>query len=232
MKSLFYRRMMTLALAMGVAACGSKASFEIKGQILGLEYDGLALTDVASGSKITIAKGATTFQFPNSIDYGTAYDVQIAPTGPITNQPSHQTCDVINGKDTAGRLATINIGVRCVTNTYAARGTVTIANATAVPGGEVTGLTVTNGSKFDAIVAVKETAAYSFPGIPYGTSYGLNITKQPTVQAGKPTVTCKFVTAIVKQPGSAGMSTDELSFADLIADMDAVVNVVCNAAAQ
>lgn len=235
MKSPIYRRMMALALALGLAACGGKATFDIKGQVVGLQYEGLVLTDIVSGTKVDVKAADTTFKLPNSIEYGTPYNVQIfsetVGDTTVTHQPLHQTCTVLNGADTAGRLATINIAVSCTLIPYNLRGSITIANKTDFPTAEVTGLTLTNGS-VPAIVAIKDQATYGFSGIPFGTTYGLIITQQPTIQDGKPKVTCVLDTAIVALPPAKGMSADKLSFTYAMTDEDAVVNVVCNAAAQ
>jgi hypothetical protein len=243
MKSSFYRPLMALALALGVTACGGKASFDIKGTVIGLKYDGLVLTDTVSGTKVTVAGTGstainTTFQFPNSIEYGTPYNVQVLSetvgTTTVARQPLHQSCTVINGADTAGRLATINIGVSCSLVPHSLLGTINISNktATAFTTAEVTGLTLTNGSTFPAVVAVKDQPAYAFGGIPFGTSYGLILTQQPTVKSGQPIVTCVLETAIPAPTPPKGMSVDKLSYTSEMTDVDAVVNVVCTAGAN
>jgi hypothetical protein len=237
MKSFNYRRMMALALALGVAACGGKATFDIKGQVIGLKYNSLVLTDTVSGTKVTVNAPVpntietTPFQLPNSIEYGTPYNVQIVAA---TDMPPHQTCTVLNGADTAGRLATINIGVSCTLVPHNLAGTIKIANKTdtAFTTAEVTGLTLTNGSTYAAIVAIKDQAVYGFAGIPFGTTYGLIITQQPTKKTGQPIVTCVLETAIVTPPLPKGMSADKLSFTFEMTDADAIVNLVCTAGAN
>jgi hypothetical protein len=246
MKSSFYRPMMALALALGVTACGGKATFDIKGQVIGLQYNGLVLTDTVSGTKVTVNApvpttiGTTPFQLPNSIEYGTPYNVQIVTTA--TDNPPHQTCTVLNGADTAGRLATINITVSCSMVPHILGGSITITNKTPTDftTAEVTGLTLTNGSTFPAMVAIKDQPSYAFGGIPYGTTYGLILTQQPTKKSGQPIVTCVLATpapdpalpAPTPPTPPKGMSADKLSYTLEMTDKNAVVNVECTAGAN
>lgn len=233
MKSSFYRPMMAFALALGVTACGGKAKFDIQGQVLGLQYGGLVLTDTVSGTKVEVKATDTTFKFPNSIEYGTPYNVQIfsetVGTTTVTHQPLHQSCTVLNGADTAGRLATINIGVSCALIPHNLTGSIKLTNGAgvAVTDSEVTGLTLTNGPL--SIVAAKGQATYAFGGIPFDTSYALVIAQQPTppTDTTKPKVTCVLDTKIVAVPPKQGMSADKLGFSALMTDEDAVVDVVC-----
>jgi hypothetical protein len=216
MKSPFYRPLLALAMALSLASCGGKATFEIKGEIAGLVYDGLTLTETVSGATLAVAKGSTTFKFPNSIEYGTPYDVKIV-AGTASNQPEHQACTVIGGTDTAGRMAQINIGVSCAVLTHDLGGAITVTG-----GGSPAGLTLNNGTR-PAFVAVAASNAYVFGAIPYGTSYGLIITTQPT----DPKPRCVLSTAVVPATGTTGMSSDNTSFASLMGDTDAKVDVVC-----
>lgn len=170
MKFLFSRQNLVLALSAGLllAACGGgKATFDVKGELRDVKYEGLILTNVKNGDKLTVAAGATTFKMGKTIEYGEEYDVQIL-TG---NSPLHQNCQVFNGKDTAGRLASINIGVQCFLNQVPLTGTVKDLTAD--------GLTLTNGSD-EQIVVPKGATSFAFSALPFGTTYGITILKPAT----------------------------------------------------
>lgn len=171
MKCLFPRQNLVLALtaALLLAACGGggKAKFDIKGELAGVQYAGLVLTNVSNGDTVSVPVGATTFKFAKQMEYGEVYDVQILNNA----QPAHQTCQVFNGRETAGRLATVNIGVQCSLNTRTL-------------GGKITGLTsdglvLTNGSDEQLGIAKGVTNFVFGVPLPFGASYGVTILKQP-----------------------------------------------------
>jgi len=170
MKFSFSRYKLAIALSAGLllAACGGgKASFDVKGDVQGVLYTGLVLTNVKNGDTVSVPVGATTFKFGKNLEYGDEYDVQILTGG----NPLHQTCQVFNGKDTAGRLATINVGVSCLLNER-------------FLGGKITGLTsdgliLTNGSD-EQLPLAKGATTFTFGRpLPFGTAYGVTILKQP-----------------------------------------------------
>ncbi len=175
MKSFFTRRSAAVILALALAACGGKAMFEIKGVVAGpaqnydgLLYNGLVLVN-NGGSDLSVAANATAFAFPNSIEYGSTFNVT------VKTQPAHQHCDVINGNDTAGRLASINIGLGCRILDYSVGGTVT--------GLTTDGLVLVNGTSGGTNTIVKGATAFTFAAtVKYGVSYGVTILKQPTGQ--------------------------------------------------
>lgn len=167
MKSSFMRPALALALVAGLSACGGKASFTVGGIIDKLVYPGLVL---ANGSDtVAPAANATTFAFAKGVDYGTTYDVT------VKTQPAHQTCVIPtgSGKDTAGRMATINIFVSCSTNAYAIGGTVTGLTAE--------GLVLTNGSTGGTLVVLKDSTTFTFLNNPvtYGNTFGVTVLTQP-----------------------------------------------------
>jgi hypothetical protein len=168
MKSLFTRRFAAIALALALVACGGTASFEVKGIIQGLVYPGLVLTN-NGGNDTTIAPLATTFSFSNKVDYGTTYNVA------VKTNPAHQDCKPVNGSDTAGRLASINVGILCTVNAFTIGGT--INNLT------TDGLVLTNGTAGGTNTSLKAATSFTF-GTPvaYGVSYGVTILTQPTGQ--------------------------------------------------
>lgn len=153
--------------AAALAACGGKATFDIGGPIQGLVYSGLELTNVKNGEVLAVPAGATSFKMTRTIEYGTEYDVR------PTKQPAHQNCSIGNGADTAGRLASINIGVLCLLNEFNIGGKVTGLTAT--------GLVLVNGSGQGEQLAVgKDSTSYTFPkAVPYDTTYGVVVLTQP-----------------------------------------------------
>ena len=168
MKSLFTRRFAAVALALALGACGGTATFEVKGVIAGLVYPGLILVN-NGGPDLPIAAGATTFAFPAHVDYGSTYAVTVKA------QPAHQNCNPVNGSDTAGRLAAINIGISCAVNAFTIGGTIT--------GLTTDGLVLTNGTLGGTNAPAKDATAFTFANsVPYGASYGVTILTQPTGQ--------------------------------------------------
>jgi hypothetical protein len=93
MKSTFTRPAIVLALALGLAACGGKATFTVGGPISGL------------------------------IDYGTSYSVSVKTNpahqtcAPVGADPTGHAID------TAGRMASISVQISCGMNTFTIGGT-------------------------------------------------------------------------------------------------------------
>lgn len=183
MKLSFLRPAMALALVLGLASCGGKATYTVGGPIDGLVYSGLVLTN--AGTDLSVAAGSTTYAFPGSIEYGTSYSVK------VKTSPQHQTCRAV-GEDaascvqscgTAGQTATISAPIACVLNSF------TI-------GGKVTGLTseslvLTNGTAGGTVTIAKDATSYIFAtAVKFGESYGVTILKQPSGQ------TCSLVNGV------------------------------------
>jgi hypothetical protein len=124
MKLTYTRASALLVLALGLSACGGKATFDVGGPISGLYFTGLKITNTTNGDVVSVeppaaaAAGVTSFKLATKLEYGQPYNVK------ITNLPEHQNCTLFNGADTAGRLATINIGVACTVLTFPIGGTV------------------------------------------------------------------------------------------------------------
>ena len=162
----FTRSALALALVLGLAGCGGKADFPVSGTVLGLAYDGLVLT--TNGMDLPVAKGSTTFSFPKALSYGEAYAVSASA------QPLHQTCKVANASDTAGRLASINVGVVCALNQF------TIGGIDTVTGLTTDGLTLTNGSNSGIVTVAAGATSFTFGVlVQYGASYGVTVLTQP-----------------------------------------------------
>lgn len=154
-------------LAAILAACGGKASFTISGSINGLSNPGLVLQN-NGGSDLPVAAGATSFAFPNSISYGTEYNVT------VKTQPDHMFCGVANPIGSAGHTTSINVVINCTQNSYTLGGTVSGLNAD--------GLVLVNGAN-GSLTVLKGSTTFTMPGtIPVGTAYGLSVFTQPTGQ--------------------------------------------------
>ena len=158
-----------IALALALAGCGGKESYAVGGPITNLKYGGLELTN--GSDRVAPPAGATSYQFPNSIDYGNEYSIVIA------KQPLHQTCGVASGSSltgSAGYTETISVALVCAVNAYSVGGSVTGLN--------VDGLVIINGNGTEFPVP-KDTATFTYTdAIPSQSSYGLVVLKQP---AGK-----------------------------------------------
>ena len=183
MKSSFMRPALALALALGLAACGGtdKAMFTVGGTVGGLQYPGLVLT--TNGADLSVAPPATAgstvkFEFPKQIEYGDQYNVQ------IKQQPLHQTCQTLddpthefaNNRDTAGRLAQIDVIVNCFINQFTIGGKISGLTAD--------GLILANGSTGGTVAPAKEATEYTFGSntVPYGVTYGVTVLQHPTGQ--------------------------------------------------
>jgi hypothetical protein len=199
MKSSIIRPALAIALVAGLAACGGKASFTVGGQIQGLVYPGLVLSN--AGSDLSVPANATTFAFPQQIDYGTAYNVT------IKTPPAHSDCVIglgnINGTvvggaaDTAGRLGSINIGVFCNLQSHTIGGTIT--------GLTTDGLVLTNGSLGGSVTVAKGASTFVFAQqVTYDQTYGVTVLTQPPGQV------CTVSDGVGKM-GDANLATVKVS---------------------
>lgn len=156
------------ALALALAACGGKATFEVAGTITGLTNSGLKLS--MGGTEISPPANATSFKFPNHVEYGNTYTVTPAA------QPSHQACSVAGGSGTAGQLATITVSVTCNQNSYAIGGTVS-----GYPTGATGSLLLTNGSQGGTVLVPAGVSTFTFgTKVPDGSAYGVTVLTHPT----------------------------------------------------
>ncbi len=156
-----------LLVALGLTACGGKASFDITGNINQLDYSGLVLANGAD--TVSPAIGATTFAFPNGVDYGTSYDVK------VQTQPQHMTCTVANGSGSAGHLENIVVSVTCSVNAYTVGGTIT--------GLTGAGLVLSNGSDTGTVAPAAGATSFVFPNsIAFGQGYSVGVQGDPAGQ--------------------------------------------------
>jgi hypothetical protein len=174
MKSTSMRRLLALALALSLAACGGgKATFTINGTVTGLAFGPLVLT--TNGQDVSInppVAPATTvsYTFPKTIEYGDEYALT------VKTQPPHQTCTAADlyDNDTAGRFASINIPVNCVLQQHTIGGTIN--------GLTVDGLVLVNGTSGGTYTATVASAATGFTfalPVTYGATYGVTVLTNP-----------------------------------------------------
>ncbi|MEJ7806886.1 MAG: hypothetical protein WKG03_13320 [Telluria sp.] len=213
----FLRPAILIALAAAsLAGCGGKATFEITGSVTGLKYPGLVLVETISGQTITINDiTKTAFAFPNTIEYGTEYNVIVRATP--SGQPPHQNCVPVGAtSDSAGRRAAITMGFDCTDNPHTVGGSIKLSTAT----GSYVGLKLINGSNdLNPFVVTDATAqtSYAYPGVTFDTPYGIRIFSQPT----DPTTTCQLVPKVA----TAGAGPEYVS--GRMGDVDIVIDVVC-----
>ena len=202
MKLSFLRPTIIVAAILGVAlaACGGKAQFDIGGDmvspdpvtgydaVISMPFGGLVLTNSKNGATVSVPKDARNYKFPSAISYGEEYAVT------VTTPPDNMACLPLNASDTAGRLATIKVNIRCALLDFSIGGTVTglpapTFNTATPPVMTSTQLVIINGSDTTtgaAIALPTGTAAgvpftWAFPvRVKYGSSYGLTIQTQPT----------------------------------------------------
>jgi hypothetical protein len=185
MKSSLMRTALAVALALGLTACGGKATFPITGSVNNLLYDGLVLE--SNGQTVTVPKASATvaarFSFPNTIEYGQEYKIT------VNKQPAHETCtpDTAAVDDVAGRLEKIDVSFTCTLvspqlvvtiNGLAANGLV-LTNGS-ISSGPLNGTTASDGT-------VTYPASYTFPPVQFGSTYGVTVLTQPSVlPSGQP----------------------------------------------
>lgn len=154
--------LVVLALSASLAACGGKATFDLTGTISGLNNNGLVL---ANGDQtISPAAGATSFAFPDGIDYGTDYNIT------IQKQPDHMTCGISSASGSAGHTTSIVAAVACTQNSYTVGGTITGLTAE--------GLQLNNGASIVAPAANATTFTLPNP-VEDGKPYGVTILAEP-----------------------------------------------------
>jgi hypothetical protein len=176
MKLSYLNAIAALAMAALLSACGGSETYAVKGTVSGLNNSGLVL---ANGSDtVSVASGATSFEFPNKVSYGTDYNIT------VKTNPAHMTCTVSNGSASAGYTVEIAAVVTCAQNTYSLGGTFTgLTDDSTATARSVVLLNGSTGGSLTISSPTDDTGAGSFVFSSYvadGTAYGVTVLTQPT----------------------------------------------------
>ncbi|NGZ86961.1 hypothetical protein [Duganella aceris] len=168
-----------LILAATLAACGGKAQFTLQGTVDNLRNSGLVLAN--GNDTVSVPAGATSFTFPQQIDYGTTYNIT------VKTDPAHMNCQIGGGSGSAGHTVTIQAQVVCNQNTYTLGGLFT--GLTAAADGTARTVTLLNGSTGGAVTISSASGTLGAGDFVFGTqvadgqSYGVTVVK-PDVANG------------------------------------------------
>lgn len=165
MKNSILRSGLALACAVSLASCGggNNGTLYLAGSVTGVTLDGLVLQN-NGGSDLTVAAGATYFQFTDLVPSDSVYNVT------VKSRPANtEKCDVLYGKGNTGLYSVSSIVVACVITTHALTGTVTGL-------GNHTGLILANGSNQ---VPVSADGTFTMARVSLGYPYGVNVLQQP-----------------------------------------------------
>jgi hypothetical protein len=173
MKFSYVSAVAAMALATALAGCGGKAQFTVQGTVSGLNNSGLVLAN--GGSTVTVPAGATTFAFPQQIDYGTEFNIT------VQTNPAHMTCGVVSGgTGSAGYTVSIQAQVSCVQNSYTLGGQFTGLKAKA--DGTARTVTLLNGSAGGTVLVSSANGDASGAGnfvfasnVADGATYGVTV---------------------------------------------------------
>lgn len=200
MKFSYAGALVALTLASLLSACGGKAQYTVQGSVSGLTVDGLQLMN--GGQTLDVPKGASSFAFPQQIDYGTEYDIT------ISKNPEFFTCGVAGGKGSAGYTVSIGAVVRCDPNSYTVGGT--YSGLVSVEKELLTGATVEtdvankvtlingSGSQVELSSATATSGTFTVATLTNGEVYSISILKQPN----KLTCTLTNQNGVIRAPNS------------------------------
>lgn len=181
MKFSYAGALVALTLASLLSACGGKAQYTVQGSVSGLTVDGLQLMN--GGQTLDVPKGASSFAFPQQIDYGTEYDIT------ISKNPEFFTCGVAGGKGSAGYTVSIGAAVSCEANAYTVGGTYsglvsvekTVPTDGTTPTDVPNTVTLINGSGAQVQLSSATAASGTFTAatLTNGQVYSISILTQP-----------------------------------------------------
>jgi hypothetical protein len=167
------------AVALLAAACPVGPAYKTRtlgGTITGLKGTGLVL-QFNNSDDLTIAPGATSFQFDSRTVDSWSYEVTVLtqPTNPS------QTCKVENGSGTTDGADVTSVEVICTTNTY----TVGVSVSRLLGNGAGLVLQLNDGEELPVAIAGK----FAFSSkIESGATYTVKVAQQPT----NPAQTCSI----------------------------------------
>jgi hypothetical protein len=169
MKSSILRTTVALACAASLASCGggNTGTLYLAGTVSGINQAGLVLQN-NGGSDLTVAAGATTFQFTDLVPTDSIYNVT------VKSHPANvDHCDVLYGTGNVGLYSVSTVQVVCVIFTHVLGGTVTGLAANDQ-------LVLINGS--DKVTVNGPATSFTMAPVSEGYPYGITVFSQP---AGK-----------------------------------------------
>jgi len=141
------------------------SSYTLGGTVSGLgNNSGLVLAN--GGTTVSVAAGASTFTFANSLTAGSSYSVA------VQSAPAGLSCAVSNGSGTINANVT-NIAVACTPQSFTLGGTVSGLGA-------ATGLVVTNEGADATSVAANATSFTLTTPVQFGAAYQVAVQTNPT----------------------------------------------------
>lgn len=147
----------------GNAAPPAAASYSVGGAITGLTTVGLVL--INDTETVSLASGATSFNFPGMLAQGATYGVS------VQTQPASANCSVTNGSGTVGTSNVSNVQVACADTTFTVGGSIT--------GLTGTGLVLANGA--DTLTVAANATGFTLPtAVAQGAAYTVTVKTQPT----------------------------------------------------
>ncbi|PPC90652.1 MAG: hypothetical protein CTY35_14240, partial [Methylotenera sp.] len=140
-------------------------TYTIGGTISGLTASGLVLQNNNSDN-LSVASGATTFQFGTPVAYGGNYNVT------VQQQPTGLTCTVNNGTGTNVTSNVTNISITCSPTFYTIGGTIT--------GLTSNGLVLQNNGGDNLTLTAGATSFQFSTPVAYLGSYNVTMSQKPT----------------------------------------------------
>ena len=198
MKSVYPRAGMALLCAVVLSACGGSGggSMYLQGSIGGLTRPGLVLINVPTGEKITIAAGATGFQFTRLIAVDESFEIK------VDTKPDGADCIVTDGKNKANSFTSYRTVVSCTTNPWVLSGKVQGLADDGVAGTN-DGVTLANGPDTVYIAPpakAGDDVAFSFANtVGQGSPYGVTVLAQPSNR------TCSLTAPVTNSVPGAGV---------------------------
>jgi uncharacterized repeat protein (TIGR03803 family) len=138
-----------------------------------LSDQGMVIDNTSNGDSYTFASNSTSFTMPKSVPYGAAYSLTVA------TQPSGLTCAINNPSGTMP-AGNVSVTVTCSYLSYSISGSVTIIAPSGVSLSDA-GMVLTNSGNGDTYTFTSNATAFTMPkSMPYGATYNISVTTQPT----------------------------------------------------
>jgi sugar lactone lactonase YvrE len=141
-----------------------------------LSDQGLVLHNTANNDSYTFNSNAASFAMPARVPYGDPYALAVA------TQPVGLSCAVNHPTGTMP-ASNVALTVSCSDQSFMLSGTVNIQTPSGVAPGELSdeGLVLTNSANGDTYAFSANASAFTMPlTVPYGSSYAVAVTTQPT----------------------------------------------------